>query len=495
MASLEDSIAALVVEIKELTRLSESQFLSFPVQPLPFNKSNLALEDPNVAFDFSVLVNTIPDDSPQFARKADFIWRLYKKILVEKKLAPPPINGTPYSTAFRNVINTFGEPRMRSDFDFYDTSILPIDLDNQQIWTHLILDNSAVQSIATKLDAVNKEWLSQFRLLDELGKSFVEAVTCEMATIEVIRPWLDPDVFEWRFWDMQDTVFSDGNVPVKGQLPCIISKIVVVRNIKVVVSTAPLPIISKTGTLHKQTGTSISLGASSIAQLVAHSSLRQETSAPVKLVEGAKKTKASEFISHLSASTDKQATSPALPIRMAGLLETQFAVSEAVFQTAPTETPRATDAPVRRFHVPISCDTSAAKTFWTSTLANNKAELISHTTKQAEVQARISKIRDMITAEMEGRVRDHRTPATSPQERIAAMQNPLLQEQQVLQTCEAAIASTLAAASSINNTLAILTVLDAEPVDSQSFVLAMACTRTPKCPNPDPLLFRQAEPT
>jgi outer membrane protein TolC len=101
----------------------------------------------------------------------------------------------------------------------------------------------------------------------------------------------------------------------------------------------------------------------------------------------------------------------------------------------------------------------------------------------------------MITAWQEGRITDHRTPATSPQEAIAALESGLAQEQQALQKRETNLASAQANVDSIKNTLNILMKLGEKPVDPQSFVLAIVCTRTPKCPNPDPLLFGKTDPS
>jgi hypothetical protein len=506
MASLVDTFAALVVEIKELTGLSESQFLSFPAQPLPFNNSNLALEDPKIAFAFALLVNTIPDDSPQFVDKADFIWRVYQTILEEKNLAPEPIperlGGVTHSMAFHKAIEVFGIPRERPDSRFfYNTSVLPIDLDNQQIWTHLAIDNTAVQSGAVKLDEVNKAWLGQFRLLGELGESFVEAVTCEIATISVVRPWLDPDVFEWRFWDMPDTVFSDGKIPVNGELPCIISKMVIARNIKVIVSTSPLPQISNTAMLHKRTEASGSPNTDIITQLVAFSSLSQKTAVQAELVDDTQKPEASELMPHFITSNEAQATVASPPIdkfanlKFPHLIKTQFAQSEQLLAVPPSEIPAVIDAPIRGFHVPFSFETEAARTFWTAALASAEAEVTSLTAQQVTTQANIPRIRGMIIAWQEGRVTDHRTPVTSPQEAIATLESGLAQEQQVLRTCEAALSSSQANVSSIKNTLNVLMKLSEKPVDPESFVLAMACTRTPKCPNPDSVLFGNAAST
>jgi hypothetical protein len=491
MASLFDTFSALVVEMKELTGLAEGQFLSFPAEQLPFDKTNLVLEDPNVAYEFAALVNSIPDDSPQFVRKADFIWRVYKTILEEKDLAPEPLSGITHSTAFHNARETFGldRPRPNGEF-FYDTSVLPIDLDDPQIWTRLIIDNAATKIEAAKLDEVNKAWLGQFRLLNNLGESFVEAVTCEVATISIVRPWLDPDVFEWRFWDMPDTIFSDGKVPATGKLPCIISKMVVARNIKVIISTSPLPQISNTALFRKQGNDDGHSDTDIITQLISFSNLSPEIPPQAELIDGVQKPEA----------PDAQATVAASLIQKFGHLKFadikhQLAQPDRSVAEPPSDTPKATDAPIRGLHVPFSFDTETARIFWTSELASSEAALTSHTAQQTATQANIPRIRSMITAWQEGRITDHRTPPQSQQEAIAGLESGLVQEQQSLQKYGAIIANVQATISFIKNTLNILTKLSEKPVNPQSFVLAMVCTRTPKSPNPDPELFGQIAPT
>jgi hypothetical protein len=245
----------------------------------------------------------------------------------------------------------------------------------------------------------------------------------------------------------------------------------VAKNIKVIVSNAPLPDVSHTALLRKRLSIAKTHEDDFVEQLMSFSGHSKAMKASLTSVG----TVTPQFSSH------------------------QFQLIDAAIyrHVAPATPPTsgiatAVDAAIRGFHVPFSFETTESQSFWTRELAGAEAELASLSAQMATLQADIVKASDMISAWQDGRVRDHRSwlgKSNTKDDALATLGSVLTEKQQLLQACEDGFQVKQTAVTSARNTLELLGKLSGKPVDPQSFVLGMVCTRTPKCPNPDPSLF------
>jgi hypothetical protein len=128
-----------------------------------------------------------------------------------------------------------------TDFDYYPVDLLPSDLSDASAWTPVTLTTDRIAAWSTQLPDPVPAWLALFNLLDELGDDLVDSVSLEVATVSVLRAWLDPDVFTWPFWDIEGELLSDGADPEVGRLPAYVTTFLAARRLVVRLGPAELP--------------------------------------------------------------------------------------------------------------------------------------------------------------------------------------------------------------------------------------------------------------
>jgi hypothetical protein len=87
---------------------------------------------------------------------------------------------------------------------------------------------------------MSRRGLRVSNLLDELGDDLVGSLSLAVATVPVLRSWLDPDVFTCAFWDIDGELLSDGADPAVGRLPGYVTTSLAARRLVVRLGTTEL---------------------------------------------------------------------------------------------------------------------------------------------------------------------------------------------------------------------------------------------------------------
>ncbi len=195
--------------------------------------------------ELALQVNMIPPPGPVFRRSPRFVWDVYRDILDSYRIVPTGQTGEDtlrHAGQFAAAQGRFGDGRVTmSDLSYYPVDLLPSDLSVDAAWTPVGLAADRLTALAAQLPDHTSDWLSRFNLLDELGEGLVESVELEIATVSVLRDWLEPEVFTWPFWDIDGDVLSDGVDPAVGRLPAYVTTIVAARKLVVRLGRAELP--------------------------------------------------------------------------------------------------------------------------------------------------------------------------------------------------------------------------------------------------------------
>lgn len=394
MPSLHDGIAALIVHAASLDVDAAQQFVVFPNFYFPLDKDELALNDIDAAFTFALKMNMIPASAPQFNLTTQFVWDVYKDILNNKVLPAPAAGGQGFAREFVEASAQLGFPEMMpNEAEFHSTSILPVNLDDAAAWTPVVLGRDAISQLAPQLPADHQAWLARFNLLPQLADGFLEAISLERLTLVVLRPWYNPSVYTWRFWDLPGQLISDGNDLPRGRLPGVITKVVLVRNLRLKLAASLLPDVGSSVMFRRidATGTgSADMSPEPVAQLHRLSGA------------GSTATRRTTLFKNF-----RQVTGP-IADRIEAL-ETDLAREIGASDT-PDHAALAASMGFQRFHVPFSFDTQQAREHISVALA---AAAATRAAKESELGAARTKLHDLIQTKLQWQtrpplVRDHR---------------------------------------------------------------------------------------
>jgi len=124
--------------------------------------------------------------------------------------------------------------------DFYYTYFYPPDfynLDTQKKWQTLTLDSSEIESLSSKnIDADRELFSSQDPSVETQQRDLsISSLTADLIKVEIVRPWMNPDLFERRFWKWPDNreLLSSGEQPFQGSLPAYTTHMILARNLKI----------------------------------------------------------------------------------------------------------------------------------------------------------------------------------------------------------------------------------------------------------------------
>jgi hypothetical protein len=124
---------------------------------------------------------------------------------------------------------------------FYDMYLWPanfLDADSPAQWTELRMDAGEIQALSS-MAADSTQQLATTLTTDPAQAQTLDVdvsnLSLELDRVEVMRPWLEPLVFENRAWRWPDDrePLSDGEEPPNGSLPAYVSAIVFARNLEI----------------------------------------------------------------------------------------------------------------------------------------------------------------------------------------------------------------------------------------------------------------------
>ena len=373
-----------------------------------------------------------------------------------------------------------------TELPYFTTGVMPVDLADARAWTPVSLDAGAIRAQAQTLSPDHSAWLERFNLLGRLGEDFVDGVTLERLAVVILRPWYNDAVFAWRFWDLPGTIVSDGAANPRGLLPGVISKLVLVRNLRVILAASAPPDIGPT-VMFRRVGQS------------------GDTATPANRI-----TELAHFARETRKVDGSRMAFRAFRMSTASLNDRIKALDVATADPSPADAvPVAGDTPAaqegaQKFHVPFSFDVAKTRahvepllTAAASTRQAREAELVAlrgEIERLTQLVAHPPIVRDHRTPTI---VRDHRTqsratqpvfnnPATAPPSRFAIQ---LEKERAKLPAAEQAFGDASLEVMRYTNAMSVIDQLGAISTDPQAYVLVCVCDRTPKSPNPDQVLF------
>jgi hypothetical protein len=473
MASLAEGVSALTAHVASTEVDATKQYAVFPSFFFPVTQDSLASDGRPEAFDFIHRVNMIPSDAPRFTLSPSFVWSVYKQVLSDRALPEASDPQAGYASKFAEAKARMGHglttPQL---YVYFETSVLPRDISPPNAWTPVALGPEKIKDLAARLEPVYREWLTRFNLLPELGDALVESVRFEQLSMAVLRPWFDPAVFTWRFWDLPGAPLSDGADPPRGRLPGVITRIVLARNLEVKLAAAPLPPVQR------------------VVFRVAPGSATDAASQPRAPLDG---------LMALSGADVRAARPLMLTKRLhaghRGDLKTQIEAQklELAREIGAPAAANGAGSGSQKFHVPFGFDVQGPRAV--SGAALNSAAA-ARAAKESERAKALAKIEDLKAAIMRLERSAHAgggpfgfpvgLAITSQKQKlqldIAAIEAGLPQ-------LDVQIAQAQAEEARCNQALEVLKQLEAIQADDTCYVLALVCDRVPKSPDPDPALF------
>jgi len=455
--SLAEGIAALTAHVTSSEVDAAKQYVVFPNFFFPMTADSVASDGRPAAFDFIHRVNMIPDEPPTFAMTASFVWNVYENVLDNRVLPSSPDAQQGYARRFAAAKATMGDGILTpQEHRYFETSVLPGDLSTAS-WTSTELGPDKIKTLAALLSPVLQQWLQRFNLLPELGDRFLESVHFERLTLVVLRPWFDPQVFAWRFWNMPGEPVSDGGDPPKGRLPGVIGKLVLVRNLKMKLAAAPLSAVNVV--FRRVTPTA-----------------------------GEQPQRPQEPVEHL-ATLAGAGLRGAMPLMLRSPLLPSG--HDLKFQIDKQKTALATEisavAGSQMFHVPFSYDTEGPRALVNASLQTANAAVAANRRELAAAHQRYEAYK---AAYNRGRVVDHRKNAKKVDPKKPP--RPPFDEapwRATFARLESRIAQAQGEVTRWTKQSGELDKLQAIQADPTNYVLALVCDRLLKSPDPDPALF------
>ena len=233
MASLAEGLAAVIAEATQDECAPDHQFMAFPGFFWPVKAEGLAGGNEPAAFEFTHWVNMIPGKPPLFMMNGRFVWNEYRAILDSHKV----------SSAEASFASRFARAATEMDLGLVTTALntyFPVDV-VQSPWTNAALGEAQIGNAQGNLTESAVKFMERFNTLSALGDALVASITYERATLVILRGWFDESLLAERFWDVPGTVISDGLDPPSGELPAVVAKLVMIRNLRIHLPAQSLP--------------------------------------------------------------------------------------------------------------------------------------------------------------------------------------------------------------------------------------------------------------
>lgn len=457
MASLAQALAGVVASSTDGECDAAKQYVLFPGFFFPLTAEALTGTGP-VAFDFTHRMNMVPGKPPLFMLNGRFVWSVYKRILERREL---PANANPqsgYAKRFIQAETEMGDGLLSTaENTFWPVGVVPSDLAAEGNWTKVVLGPAQIESAAASLSSNEATFMERFNPLATLGDQLIERVSFERSTLIILRSWFDQSIFNERFWDLPGTTISDGLDPPGGELPGVISKLILLRNLRLKLPAATLPDIGPK-VVYRTTDGSAPPPAASLSD-----GLRVLASAEVQ------------------PSMLAQPLSPDAGAVADQVAKTQEAAAEQLGLDQ-SGAPKG----AQRFHVPLRFETDDAMAATKAELEKALANRDAANTALAETRARVAKIEAEL-ASMHGTSGPFRMSFLNPLKH--KLQLDLAMMNGSISQAEAEVANDDRTVERWNNAVSVLEQLTAFPEEPNPYVAAFVCDRLPKSPNPDPALF------
>ena len=473
MPSLRDAFAALLVQTASAEVNPEAQFFAFPNFYYPVDAQDLNLGDPDAAYAFALQANIVPESSPQFILSARFVWEVYEELLAGRVL--PLVSGEPrgHALRFTEAVARLGDPLMSPDEQpFYATPVMPVNPEDPGAWTPVSVDAGMIRQLAPQLSPAHREWLSRFNFLGKLGDEVVEAVSLERLSVVILRPWFDPSVFTWRFWDLPGPPVSDGAENPRGRLPGVIAKLVLVRNLRVKLA-ATLPPDVGPAVVFRHVGGAGGPGGDA-------------PSAPAGIAGLVEVAGAGGQAERARVAFKAFGGSKAPPADRVKALEAELADGTGAAGAGAG----GGDEGAQKFHVPFTFDVTATRNHVAGLLAAASTAKASHEADVAKARQEIHRLTEMRANPPV--VRDHRRGPRVPFDPTQRIEQELAAAQGRMQQADQERSRAAGEETRLAHSISVLDQLAGVQPDPRPYVLACVCDRIPKSPDPDPALFSPA---
>jgi len=487
--SLREVFAAIVAHAASTDVAEDRQYVAFPNFYYPLDADDLDLTKAPTAFAFALNMNMVPDEAPQFRLSDNFAWKPYQNLLSDRVLATAGESGS-FARQFVDAQAQLGDGLIdpSSELPYFNTAVMPIDLADARAWTPVSLDAAAIRAEAQTLSPDHATWLGRFNLLGRLGEDFVDGVTLERLAVVVLRPWFNDAVFGWQFWDLPGTIVSDGAANPRGLLPGVISKLVLVRNLRVILAASTPPDGGPTVMFRRVGGAG-------------------DTAAPANRI-----TELARFARETHKVDGSRAAFKTFRTSKASLSDRVKALNVAATGPSPADTaPAAGDTPAaqegaQKFHVPFSFDVTKTRAHTAPLLTAAESTRQTRETELAALRREIERLTQLVANPPIVRdhrhgggaapgggagpiVRDHRHGGGAGGPVFNPFTIQLEKERAKLPAAEQALSQASLESMRYANSMSVIDQLGAIPAEPQAYVLACVCDRTPKSPNPDRALF------
>lgn len=445
MASLAEGLAAVIAEATSDEVESDRQFLSFPGFFWPVKAEALVGGNAPAAFEFTHWVNMIPGKPPLFMMNGRFVWNEYRSILDSHKV----------SSAQASFAGRFARAATEMDLGLVTTALntyFPVDVVASP-WSQATLGEAQIGSAQSTLTESAVEFMARFNTLSELGDALVASISYERATLVVLRGWFDESLLAERFWDIPDTVISDGLDPPSGELPAVVAKLVLVRNLRIHLPAQTLPDVGPEVVFRRTDGAASEAHELSLIQIATPSPPAISVQ-PLGPSAGA----VADQVESMRGGAAEQ-----LGLDVSG-----------------------SPSGARKFHVPLHFDTAAAAAVTADELTRARADRDSAAAAVTDINTRITRLSADLAA----------LPHSSgpfgisiPNPMRFQLESSLINLRLSLAPAEEALAQAELRLQRWQNAARVLDQLAAIAEDTDPYALAVVCDRIPKSPNPDPALF------
>jgi len=113
--------------------------------------------------------------------------------------------------------------------NFYHTYFSPVNFyqpGGEKHWQQFTLNSSDIETLS-KSDSPASD--------TQEAKLEISRLTVDLTRVQIVRPWMNPSIFESQFWTWTDNrpPLSDGGQPPQGSLPAYTTAIILARNLKI----------------------------------------------------------------------------------------------------------------------------------------------------------------------------------------------------------------------------------------------------------------------
>ena len=460
MATLAQGLAAIVASATGGETEPQTQYVSFPGFFFPVGAEALSAGVEPPAFDFAHRVNMIPGPPPLFMMNARFVWKIYRRVLEGRELPATSDAQAGFAKRFAAASGQMGDGRLTATLNnYWPVGVVPSVLDDPSTWTKVALDEPTIVSTAEGLGDAQARFMERFNTLAQLGDQLVASITFERATLVILRDWFDASLLGERFWDLPGVTLSDGLDPPNGELPAVITKLILIKNLEIALPSQALPDVGP-GVIY--------MDRDGVAEK------------PLGL---------SERLTTLASPTET-ATMVGQPLSATETaVETQVEAvqAEAAEQVGLDKSGAPTGA--QRFHVPIRFNTTGAMEATKAELAKAEADHLAATTVTQDTLARIGAMEAELAAlpSSSGSSGTFGINIANPFRLALGMDLQVIRAG--LKLAEDAVTEAEGRLKRWQDAVKVLEQLASIPHDPAAHVAAIVCDRTPKSPDPDPSLF------